>query len=322
MRELPQSVTTLVRRRGGIVTRAELLAAGLSDNAIRWRRQQWVTVFAGIYAVSAAPGTDPRDLPLMSRVWAGLLHAGEGALVAGRAAARLEGLIGEEPRVIDISVPRNRRVRSRAGWRFVRRRPGVLLDPRPGHPPRQRVEDTVLYLSAASTNVDGCMSPLLDAVQRGRTTADLLRHRLTLRTRHPHRQLLHALLDDMASGTTTHLELRYARDVESAHGLPVARRQARQDGTGAICDVEYDGFDVLVELDGRKGHVGDGRFRDMDRDNAHTVLGKATLRYGWRQVATVPCTVAAQVATALQRRGWTGETGRCSRCREAADEAA
>jgi hypothetical protein len=39
-----------------------------------------------------------------------------------------------------------------------------------------------------------------------------------------------------------------------------------------------------VELDGRIGHEAEGRFRDMERDNATTVDRLDGLRYGWGRV--------------------------------------
>ena len=55
-----------------------------------------------------------------------------------------------------------------------------------------------------------------------------------------------------------------------------------------------------MELDGRIGHVGKGRFRDMRRDNTHVLLGRPTLRFGHADVLTRPCDVAGQVAGVLE----------------------
>lgn len=52
-------------------------------------------------------------------------------------------------------------------------------------------------------------------------------------------------------------------------------------------------------------------FRDTDRDNAATLTGAATLRFGWMAVVGQPCGVAAQVATLLRLRGWLIDPRRC-----------
>jgi hypothetical protein len=84
--------------------------------------------------------------------------------------------------------------------------------------------------------------------------------------------------------------------------------------------VVYLAYWLVVELDGRLGHEGPGRFRDMLRDNDATVDGEATLRYGYGDVAGSPCMVARQVAAVLSSRGWTGVLRRCSHCAGVPDE--
>ncbi|WP_286961693.1 MULTISPECIES: hypothetical protein [Arsenicicoccus] len=315
MLELPPELMQLSASRAGVLTRAELLEAGLSTSAIRWRSQGWATVMPGIYCVDARPGTPTSDLALATRIWAGLLHAGQGAVVAGRAAAFLWGLVKDEPPVVDIAVPHRRRVEPHAGWRFTRHRRGVHLPPRPSELPRLQVVDVVLDLAAAADTAADAITPLLDACQKGLTTADHVERRLDGRHRHPHRAILEALLADISSGTTTHLELAYLRDVERAHGLPESVRQFSVPHTGRVADAAYPLERVVIELDGKAGHTGQGAFRDMDRDNAHTVLEWTTLRYGWRQVTREPCAIARQVAAVLRTRGRDQPMPTCHRCR-------
>jgi hypothetical protein len=48
---------------------------------------------------------------------------------------------------------------------------------------------------------------------------------------------------------------------------------------GEFTDVYYDGFGLLVELDGRLHLVPRQRWRDLDRDNRATLRAEATLPY-------------------------------------------
>jgi very-short-patch-repair endonuclease len=106
------------------------------------------------------------------------------------------------------------------------------------------------------------------------------------------------------------LELRYLRDVERPHRLPAGRRQRGVAGTWQ--DVWYEEFTTVVELDGRLGHAeAQGGWRDMARDNAAAVRSEVTLRYGWADVTTRPCEVAAQVAEVLRNRGWPRTPRKC-----------
>lgn len=89
------------------------------------------------------------------------------------------------------------------------------------------------------------------------------------------------------------------------HCLPRGRRQvrARRDGQRVYRDVLYDGYGLIVELDGRAAHPGDTRWDDIRRDNAAAAGGLMTLRYGWDDLRARPCLVADQVYRALRRSG-------------------
>jgi hypothetical protein len=121
------------------------------------------------------------------------------------------------------------------------------------------------------------------------------------------------VLGDVGTGAHSALELRYLRQVERPHGLPTGRRQNRSDALH-VRDVVYEQFGLVVELDGRLGHEGMGRFRDMNRDNLATVSGELTLRYGHIDVTGSPCSVAEQVGAVLFARGWTEGAQRCRHC--------
>jgi hypothetical protein len=68
----------------------------------------------------------------------------------------------------------------------------------------------------------------------------------------------------------------------------------------------YAEYGTAIELDGRLAHPGDTRWSDIRRDNAAAAIGVTTLRYGWKEVTTTPCVVAAEVARVLVGRGYTG----------------
>lgn len=76
----------------------------------------------------------------------------------------------------------------------------------------------------------------------------------------------------------------------------------------------YEEFALLIELDGRIGHVEEGMWRDRKRDNAHAIVGWLTLRFGWWEVVNAPCAVATQIVAVLRARGWRGQLRGCSVC--------
>ena len=150
-------------------------------------------------------------------------------------------------------------------------------------------------------------------MQRRLTTPAQLVKTLHRRGRMPHRRLLVDLLTDVATGAHSSLEIRYLRDVERAHGLPTGSRQSGK--PGEFIDVRYRRYGLLVELDGRVGHDGEGHWRDRARDNAHAFQAQESLRYGWYEVSDQPCAVAREVGRMLSLRGWPGLPERCPNCR-------
>ena len=122
------------------------------------------------------------------------------------------------------------------------------------------------------------------------------------------------MLTDVAEGVRSYLEMHYLRDVERPHGLPKGGRQKTRPDLPYITDVKYEKYGLIVELDGRLGHEGEGRFRDMNRDNQHALRDELTLRYGYFDVVSRPCPMAYQVFGALIRRGYPDPFLRCTNC--------
>jgi hypothetical protein len=203
-------------------------------------------------------------------------------------------------------------------WHFSRERPGARSQRSVDAPPRLTIEDTVLDLSSAATEGD-LVALLTKAVQSRRTTPGRLLKAMNERSRYKYRKLVADILGDVAAGAESPLEMRYLHDVERPHGLPRGDRQQSRCGLPYQSDVGYDEYQVLVELDGRKGHEGVEQFCDMRRDNRFALIEWITLRYGWYDVVNRPCVVAFEIAAALIARGWNGMPTRCFRCINAID---
>ena len=106
----------------GVVTRAELLDAGLTPAEIKRRQRKglMLSVHRGVYRLGHhAPSVEARYL-------AAVKACGDGALLAGRAAAHLWRLIRGSPPQPEVLIPNDRRVR---GVRVRRARRSEL--PRP-----------------------------------------------------------------------------------------------------------------------------------------------------------------------------------------------
>lgn len=282
-------------------------ALGLGEKAVRRlvAEGSWERTATGVY--TSRPGV----VELRKRAWAGHLAVGEGSAIGGDAALHLVGVVRGVVDEIELWVPPGTRRRA-AGFVVRRDHLGRLAHARGALPvirPVDALIDVGQYLAT-----EELIRLIADAVREGRTSLDQLARVLAERPQVHDRRRFVALVSDM-SGIESGLEYAYRRDVERAHGLPKALR-AVSASAGTRSDVLYDAYGVLVELDGRVAHIG-GEFRDLRRDNRHTLTGYTTLRFGSLDVRDQACVVAWQVGTAFGVRGWPGPVERCRNCRNA-----
>lgn len=303
------SLLALADRHGGVVTAGQATRSGLGRHSVARLIDSgsWQRLAPGLFF------TQRGRPPWIAQAWGGVLLGGTGAMLGDRAAAYLHGLVPTAPARIVVWTLRPTTHIDRAPWRFRRQDVSIRLRVVVG-PPAISVEDAVLDLCVGA-DPRQVVDLLTRAVQHRLTSPSFLLRRIDERGRVAHRRLLAELLTEVAAGAETPLELAYLRDVERAHRLPTGRRQHRDRGSGHRRDVWYEEFRTIVELDGRLGHEGSGRFRDMALDNYGALRAETTLRYGWHDVRGRPCQIARQVALVLQRAGWTGQPLPCPRCR-------
>lgn len=294
--QIPTDVISLLGAQADTISRKQALGCGLSAKAIRrlLRDERWSRSFNGVYHRGVgAPSFE-------QRLWAGLLLAGEPCAIGGEAALHRLG-VGEEPESITIVVPSARRPRLpleydtlRDGQRRLPHARGTLAVIRP--------EDALLDATRGKS-IERFVAACTDLIRLRRTTAPSIEKVLRLRSRQPRRQELLEVLADL-QGIESNLEFVFRRDVLRAHGLPEGRRQVK---TGQHCriDLYYDAFGIIVEIDGRLGHV-ENRFRDFERDNRHSRALQVTFRYGSYDIRANPCAVAAQLGQAFRLAGGDG----------------
>src|SRR5918994_4585945 len=103
-RTAEQKLASLASASHGVVTRAQLLAAGLTLDEIRHRLQSGALLreYRGVYRVGhRAPSVEARYL---AAVWA----CGEKAVLSGRAAAHLLGLLKGAAPAPEVTAPTER----------------------------------------------------------------------------------------------------------------------------------------------------------------------------------------------------------------------
>jgi predicted transcriptional regulator of viral defense system len=307
--DIPAVTAEIAEWQSGVVSRQQLLEAGLSAQLIKRRleRGRWQQLHWGVYAVFTGPP------PRAAWLWAAVLRAGPGAVLSHLTAAELHGLTDSQAEAIFVTVPATRRIA--APEIIVRTSSRIAEATQPGRqPPRTSVEETVLDLAQLAWTFDDACGWLTQACGRRLTTADKLEQAQQLRKKMRWRNELEDVLKAAADGIHSALEYRYLRDVERAHGLPRSRHQVRVviEGKTVYRDAYYDKYQLATELDGKLAHPDQERWRDNHRDNQAGAHGILTTRYGWRDVYGHPCETALLQAQILRKRGWTGQPRPCS----------
>lgn len=308
-------LASLLADQDGVLARRQLLTAGLGDNDIRRlvRRRELAVVHPGVYVDHTGP------LTWQQRAWAAVLYAWPAALSHDSAVRACDGpgRRDREPSApIHVAVARDRTCAVPPDvvlHRLSRFDECVLWNL---GPPRVRMEEAVVDLAAEAADDFAAVAVLANAVQARRTTAPRLRAALAGRSRVGRRSFLDGVLRDVADGTCSVLEHAYLTRVERPHGLPRARRQRPSASMRpAYRDVEYEPYDLIVELDGRLFHSSaTARDRDLDRDLDAAVDGRDTVRLGWGQVVGRPCATAPRIGQLLRARGWAGTPTACDDC--------
>ncbi|WP_037042283.1 hypothetical protein [Pseudonocardia halophobica] len=301
----------------GLVTAGQLLRDfGLTQKHLlnQLDAGRWQRVLPRVYATFTGP------LPEEARLRAALLYGGASAVLSHRTAAERWGLMPPQPGPVHITV--------RYGCSAVSQRPHVVVHRSRAHahivvgtdPPVTGRADAAIDVAVEEPTARAARQRLTDLIGTGRVGAGTVWRRLQQRPPRRYRKALDEAVRLIAGGVQSVLEECYAVDVEQAHGLPAGRRQvpALVDGRTLYEDVTYDdaGVPLTVRLDGRTHLQPETALRDRRRDNAAELAGRSRLVFGWVEVSSRPCQVAAEVSAVLRRyrRDLGGST--CFRCSE------
>jgi very-short-patch-repair endonuclease len=291
----------------GLITSAECrrsLPRWAIDNARRAGRVR--RVLPGVY-LDASRCDDPA---LCRR--AALAYAGERAALSHTSALTLWGLRGlpesstpGEP--THVTVPRSERVRSRPG--VVVHRSGDFL-PEPPHR-RFRSGQPVVSLERALVGawpllpVEVRRGPVIQAVNDRLTTPDRIAQALARAPKLPGRAALGTLLDRLAAGCRSTLEIWGYDHVFTAPGMPRFKWQQRVqvDGRTYYLDVLAEAEQVNFELDGAASHSRpDQREADVRRDALLATIGILVVRFAHRRLIHEPAEVRREILAILNSR--------------------
>jgi len=292
---LPAEAWALQRSQHGVVARRQLLAIGMSGEAIARRiRAGWLhPVARGVYAVGR-PEVDRRAQWVVAA-----LACGPRAVLSHLSAAALWGIRPERSgAMIDVTVPPGTR----------RERPGIRVHAQALQAPEHGVRHGIPVTSAARTLVD--LASVIDrrALLAAVTEADKLdlvvpqqlsRHLEHHRGRRGVATLRELLERDSYVLTESELERRFLALARSI-GMPLPRTGVRLNGF--VVDFFWPDLRLVVETDGLRYHrTAAQQARDRRRDHAHAAAGLTTLRFTHAQVRYEPAAVRNTLAAVTVR---------------------
>jgi very-short-patch-repair endonuclease len=299
-----RQIHQLAARQHGVVTRDQLLRAGVSEGSIdhRLKKRTLRSVHRGVYCTGPVTARHQREM-------AGVLACGPNAVLSDQTAGIIWGMLpSRQPEApVDLTVPRTLRGPS-SGVRLHRR--GALaadeVTRRHGLPlttPFRTIFDLASSLGPSD------LERILDRALRRDLVA--LESVEAMLLRHPRRRgclVLRALLDDAAEPalTRSEAEVRFLALLRKG-GVPRPRTNAVV--TGLEVDFFWPGRSLVVEVDGFAFHAHRDAFEnDRRRDRILAGEGLTVIRVTWRQLQNEPEKVLARLCMALgARSGRAGE---------------
>jgi very-short-patch-repair endonuclease len=273
-------IARLATRAHGVVTRAELLAAGVTPKEIkaRVRKGALIRVHHGVYRVGhRAPSVEARYL-------AAVKACGEGAVLSGLAAAHLWGLVRGAVPGPEVTTRTERRV------------PGVKT--RRARQVRRTTCRGIPITTVPQTLCDVAGSLSLDALGRACHEA-WVKFRVgpeqvePLLRNQPGAANLRAILRGDAHVTLSKLERAFLKLLRE-HDLPPPKTN-RPAGT-KIVDCRWQAHGLTVELDSYRYHASRHAFEnDRVREREAYARGDDFRRYTYGDITERPATVLAEL---------------------------
>ena len=233
----------IASRQHGVVTRAQLLDAGVSDKEIKRRleRKSLLRVHPGVYRVGhKAPSIEARYL-------AAVLACGDGAVLSGEAAGYLWGLIKGSAPPPEVTAPKRRKV---TGVRTRHARRGEIEATTWRGIPITTVPRTLVDLSSL-LQLEDLARACHEAGVLHRTTPRQVEKVLTKRPNTPGAKQLRKVMRGDVHITLSALERRFLERLDEASLThPITNKSA----DGRRVDCRWPEHHLTVELDSYRYH--------------------------------------------------------------------
>ena len=292
-RTVEQELARIAANSHGIVTRAELAAAGVSEGGIkrRVRKGTLLSEYRGVYRVGhRAPSVEATYM-------AAVRAAGPGALLSGRAAAFLFGLIKGSPPPPEVTTPTERRIVgiSTRRSRLIAARYATTFSAIPV------TTIACILVDLAAVLAHGALARAChEAGVRYRTTPAQVETVLHRRPNSPGAAKLRAILRGQVKVVLSKLERAFLKLLRDA-GLPLP--QTNRPAGGRRVDCRWPEHRLTVELDSYMFH--NSRYaweQDRRREREARARGDEFRRYTYGDVLEDPRYMLAELHELLVRR--------------------
>lgn len=291
----------LAQRQGGVVSRAQAYAAGLTRGELRAqvKAQRWQRVWSRSVCLHTG------EVSVLGQQWAAVLEGGDRGMLDGETSLIASGLVNYESSVHRVSVPRGVKPLRGTGLDIRRTRRWSADDLVATGVPRTRVPVAAVRAAMWARSDKQASLLLVMPVQQGMTTPELIGRALLSVRRDRRREPMHAVVNDMLGGVRSVGELDFARECRR-RGLPEPDRQTVRRGKDGryYLDVCWDEFGLVVEIDGIHHSWATSVVPDALRQN-EVALGTATvLRLPLLGLRVAADEFFDQVERGLRDGGW------------------
>ena len=276
----------------GVVTRREMLGAGLTRHEIEFRigTGSLIPIHRGVFRVGhAAPSLEARYL-------AAVKACGNHSLLAGWAAAHLLGLLRRPPSLPEVLTPSQRRPH---GVLTRRARRTDLGDGTVWRGiPVTTVPRTLVDLAGVLAETD-LSRAVHEADVRFQVTPDAVEEILARRHNWPGVRRLRRVLCGDVPVTLSRLESAFIAAVRDS-GLPLP--ETNRPAGGRRVDCRWPEHHLTIELDGYRYHRSRHSWeRDREREREARARGDEFRRYTWTDVSEKPGPMLTDLRSLLQR---------------------
>ena len=297
-------VRALADQQGGVVSRRQLYAAGLTRwevkgqlRAGRWRRiaDQSVCLHNG-------------PVGELGQWWAAVFQGGPRACLDGASALVAGGLERFSVDRVRVSVPRGAKVRRTRAHDIRQTRRWDAADLAPAGVPRTRA-DVAAIRGALWAKTDRQATYLLTlTVQQGLAPADALGRQALRVRRDKRRTLVQSVVGELLDGARSLAEIDVVRELRK-RGLPAPARQSlRRDKRGRYyLDLHWPEWRLVVEIDGIHHTWVENVVSDALRQNSLAISGDTVLRLPLLGLRVCADDFLDQIEEALRSNGWLPE---------------